>query len=38
MIASLARTFAEDQHRYPELLTDLVASTAFRHRVTEVTP
>jgi hypothetical protein len=38
MIASLARAFAEDQHRYPELLSDLVASPAFRHRVTEVTP
>jgi hypothetical protein len=38
MIGSLAQAFAREQHHYPELLIDLVASSAFRHRVTEVGP
>ncbi len=37
-INSLASAFAKDDHHYPDVLTDLVSSVAFRHRVTEPTP
>jgi hypothetical protein len=37
-IASLTQAFANDQHHYPDVLTDLVSSVAFRHRVTEMGP
>jgi hypothetical protein len=37
-IASLSEAFAKDQHHYPDVLTDLVSSVAFRHRVTEIGP
>lgn len=34
-VESLTTAFASEQHRVPELLLDLVASPAFRHRVIE---
>jgi hypothetical protein len=37
-LTSLAGAFAKDDHHYPDVLTDLVSSAAFRHRVTEPTP
>src|SRR5262249_2946927 len=37
-IGSMAQAFAKDEHRLPDLLSDLVSSAAFRHRVTEVQP
>jgi hypothetical protein len=38
MVVSLAQAFAKNDHHFPDLLSDLVSSMAFRHRVTEPSP